>query len=140
MQISYFMFHIWVKDLYLQNSLPMTINFELVLIYSKYWFQTSTLNAYTLAIVAPITFILVAFLQYWIFHLYHKFGHPWSRILYPETDDIMRRENMSVEDPSEFFDDFWKQVENRKDEQVNIWAALSQLPFLLNLGYVHEWF
>ena len=59
-------------------------------------FQESTRIANNLAIVCPIIFVVVPFLQYWIFHLYHKYGHPWSHIIYPDRD--MDAQNLKREE------------------------------------------
>ena len=63
---------------------------------SKTMFQESTRIANILAIVSPIVFIVVPFLQFWIFHLYHKYGHPWSHIIFPDRD--MDAQNLKVEE------------------------------------------
>ena len=60
------------------------------------FFQISTINVHILATVCPLLFILVPFFQYWIFHLYHKYGHPWSHIIYPDRD--MDAQNLKVEE------------------------------------------
>jgi len=49
--------------------------------------QRSTYLANTLSIVCPILFLLILFLQFKIFLLYHKYGHPWSIILNEQCDD-----------------------------------------------------
>ena len=43
------------------------------------------MNAYALAILSPIFFVSISVLQFWLFKLYHRMGHPWSRILFPEV-------------------------------------------------------
>jgi len=53
--------------------------------------QWSTLLAYTLSIVCPIVYLLIIpFLQYGLFFLYHKFGHPWSLIFNAQFEDLNR--------------------------------------------------
>jgi len=43
--------------------------------------QKATYLANTLSIMCPIVFVIVPFLQYELFVLYNKYGHPWSAIL-----------------------------------------------------------
>ena len=77
-------------------------------------FQMSTRNTFILASVSPIIFALLPFLQFWIFHLYHKYGHPWSHIIFPEQDQyakaILRQETPKADAEFGFFADFWKRV------------------------------
>jgi len=43
--------------------------------------QHSTTLAYSFATLVPITFLLAPFLQYWLFTMYHKNGHPCRDLL-----------------------------------------------------------
>ena len=43
--------------------------------------QISTKVAHSLSIIFPIFYLTLPFLQYQVFLAYHKYGHPWSRIL-----------------------------------------------------------
>jgi len=45
------------------------------------WLQIATKVAYSLSIIFPIFYLTLPFLQYQVFLAYHKFGHPWSKIL-----------------------------------------------------------
>ena len=85
-----------------------------------FMFQESTRNAYALAAICPVIFILVPFFQYWLFHLYHKYGHPWSQIIYPDQDlctrNFKRKDQLEKPDANlKYFFQFWKHVENESE-------------------------
>ena len=77
--------------------------------------QDSTRNANALATICPVIFMIAPFLQYWLFHLYHKYGHPWSLILYPDRDQyiksLKKRKYGKLEADLTYFSDFWKMIE-----------------------------
>ena len=86
-------------------------------------FQISTRNAFALATICPVIFILVPFFQYWLFHLYHKYGHPWSQIIYPDQDQYIkffkRKDQLEKPDADlKYFFQFWKHVENESEAKV----------------------
>ena len=43
--------------------------------------ENSTTTSLSLSIAFPIFYIILPFIQYWLFDAFHKFGHPWSSIL-----------------------------------------------------------
>jgi hypothetical protein len=43
--------------------------------------QNSTTLAYTLASMGPVVFTVMPFIQYWLFRMFHTFGHPWRSLL-----------------------------------------------------------
>ena len=79
------------------------------------FFQLSTRNVHILATVCPLLFILAPFFQYWIFNLYHKYGHPWSHIIYPEHDEyaknLKQKRKVKPDADLKYFSDFWRNVE-----------------------------
>ena len=42
---------------------------------------------YTLSVVCPILFLISPFIQYRLFFIYHKYGHPWSVIFNGQFED-----------------------------------------------------
>ena len=40
----------------------------------------STNLVYSLVTIMPMIYLAVPFLQFWLFYLYNKYGHPWSKI------------------------------------------------------------
>ena len=82
----------------------------------KVIFQESTRNACALATICPLIFIFAPFFQYWLFYLYHKYGHPWSQIIFPDQDEyfknLKRKKKPSKPDADvRYFCEFWKIVE-----------------------------
>jgi hypothetical protein len=47
--------------------------------------QISTKVSYALSIAFPLFYFVLPFIQYGLFLAYHKFGHPWSKILNTKT-------------------------------------------------------
>jgi len=43
----------------------------------------ATVLVYSLSVILASSFIILPFLQYFLFVMYNKFGHPWSKILNP---------------------------------------------------------
>ena len=105
--------------------------------------QTSTRNAYILATVCPAAFIGSAFLQLWIFRLYHKFGHPWSRIIYPDNDSTKKRKQKAkAEESAKFFGQFWQQVEKESESKLKRYnearICSKDAPVQINEAYIHD--
>ena len=65
----------------------------------------STRLAYCLSALCPILFCAIPFLQYWLFLLYNKYGHPWALLLqdnldapdWLKNDDIFMDEMMKAD-------------------------------------------
>ena len=108
--------------------------------------QTSTMNAYILATVCPAAFICGALLQFWIFRLFHKFGHPWARIIYPENDSTKKRKRTTqVEKSAEIFGQFWQQVEQESESKLKNGPRYSaarirskDVPVQINDAFIHD--
>ena len=98
------------------------------------FFQISTRNVHILATVCPLLFILVPFFQYWIFYLYHKYGHPWSHIIYPEHDEytknLKRKRKVKPDADLKYFSDFWKNVEEEGETKKSADVASVQSSIL----------
>ena len=82
--------------------------------------QDSTRYAYALATFCPLIFIFAPFFQYWLFHLYHKYGHPWSQIIFPDRDEYIKnlkwkKKTEKPEADLKYFCQFWKQVEKESE-------------------------
>ena len=71
----------------------------------------STTLAYTLSIVCPAVFIIAPFVQYGLFLLYHKYGHPWSEILNSQTHVKKSMEESSREEQNRL-------MENQEDDII----------------------
>ena len=81
-------------------------------------FQISTRNVSLMAIISTLAFILLPFLQFWVFTLYHRFGHPWSCILHPNQDVIKRKSDKKSEDADlKYFAQFWDYLEGLEGSQ-----------------------
>lgn len=82
----------------------------------------STKTSLFLAIGGPLVFILVPFLQFGIFSLYNKFGHPWSRILNPDQGDFgespRRRRHQRTDSVLRYFSEFWQHVEQMMSQEI----------------------
>ena len=63
-------YNIYIRNQYLDVYFPQVIEE-----------QRSTVIACTLSILLPIVYIIIMFVKYQIFVLYHRHGHPWSMIL-----------------------------------------------------------
>ena len=63
-------YNIYQRNIYLDEYFPQ--------LDEEIW---STTLAYTLSTVSPIILIIVPFVQYGLFVLYNKYGHPWRRLL-----------------------------------------------------------
>ena len=64
--------------------------------------------------------MLVPFFQYWLFNIYHKYGHPWSQIIYSDRDEYIKnfKRTKIPEKPEadlKYFCQFWKQVEKESE-------------------------
>ena len=66
-------FNIFRRNSYLDEFFPQ-VNEE----------RRSTYLAYSLLMTCPLVFVVLQILQYRLFLLYSKHGHPWSRILDPK--------------------------------------------------------
>jgi len=73
--------------------------------------QWSTTLAYAMSIICPILFLIVPFIQYGLFLVYHKYGHPWSVIFNGQFEE---QKDMEEHDTNETFhnDDYLGEVEN----------------------------
>ena len=94
--------------------------------------------------MCPAVFIGGAFLQFWIFRLFHKFGHPWSRIIYPENDSTKnRKQKAKAEESAKFFGQFWQQVEKESESKLKRYNAArigsKDVPVQINESYIHVW-
>ena len=56
----------------------------------------TTKLAYALSALCPIFFILLSCAQYGLFLLYHKHGHPWSKILFSNEKSSKKVINLSM--------------------------------------------
>ena len=138
----------WVRGKYATFVLcsPTHIGTLLMSTIQSNLLQTSTMNAYILATVCPAAFIGGAFLQLWIFRLYHKFGHPWSRIIYPENDSTKNRKRTpTVEKSAKFFGQFWRQVEQESESKLQNGPRYNaarirskDVPVQINESYIHD--
>ena len=102
--------------------IPFNCNYNL-LFYTNFLFQISSRIVFLLSIVPPIFFILLPFLQYWVFRLYHRIGHPWSQILASTSkqnkescqskilNNLKKKFNKSDQELV-YFQQFWKQQES----------------------------
>ena len=72
--------------------------------------QRATVKAFTLSIVCPILYFLIPFIQFKIFVSYHRFGHPWSRILNRETKNV-EHENEEMKMKEKVFEEEKENVE-----------------------------
>ena len=87
----------------------------------------STQLAYKLSIICPIIFTAVPFLQYWLFILYNKFGHPWKQLLQenPKAPKFLLAgdfDGVNVDNVSkylnELIDGLVKEVTDKKEELI----------------------
>jgi hypothetical protein len=60
--------------------------------------QRATTVAYTLSIVCPIIFAVAPFLQYGVFILYNKNGHPWAKLLQSEKKEAGNENFQEMDD------------------------------------------
>ena len=83
-----------------------------------------SLNASTVALLslgAPLIFIFSPFLQYWLFKMYHKYGHPCRILLQSDTNFFPKETSwfeMTQTTPDLYFSQFWTLIE--KDVGVSI--------------------
>jgi hypothetical protein len=68
--VSILCFNIYLRNSYLDEFFPQVTEE-----------RESTIFAYSLLMTCPVVFILLHILQYQLFLLYNRTGHPWSRIL-----------------------------------------------------------
>ncbi len=85
--------------------------------------MAATKHAYTLSVLSPILFLAIPYAQYMLFVLYHKKGHPWSKILFPDEEKVkwsfiiprwIKQKLKSMKKKKEkedFFKDFWNNIQ-----------------------------
>jgi hypothetical protein len=72
--VSILCFNIYLRNSYLDEFFPQVTEE-----------RRSTIFAYSLLMTCPVVFILLHILQYQLFLLYNRTGHPWSKILAPKS-------------------------------------------------------
>ncbi len=80
-------YKISLRNNYLDDTFPQVIEE-----------QRSTTLAYWLSVVFPTIYILIPFIQYGLFVIYHKHGHPWSRILNPDMNLSGKKDSLEQEE------------------------------------------
>ncbi len=105
-------YNITIRNIYLNEYFPM-LEEELF----------STKLAYILSAICPVLFIATSFAQYSLFVMYHRKGHPWSKILFPDVEKIkwsfivptwikQNFKNLKKKrEKEDFFKDFWNNIQ-----------------------------
>ena len=83
----------------------------------------STKLAYGLSAACPVLFILIPLLQYWLFILYNKYAHPWSKLL---RDNLEAPDWLIMEE--QFMDEMLKSDLDISEEELrNIFKPKDRL-------------
>jgi len=79
-------YNIYYRNIYLDEFFPQ--------LDEEIW---STKLSYILSIAGPVIFLLIPFVQYHLFILYNKYGHPWRKLL----EENLRMPEWLADDPVE---------------------------------------
>jgi hypothetical protein len=106
-------FNIYKRNIFLDNSFPQVLEEK-----------TATSLAYTLAVICPLLYLFIPCLQFEIFNCYNLYGHPWSKLLHPENENVERKGETQMEETTSFnkeeIDRLEKELNLRDDEQNSV--------------------
>ena len=85
--------------------------------------KKATTLSYTLATLGPIAFALLPLIQYWLFKMFNKYGHPWRCLLNSKENPLVKKNSVSFakkmkqlfsRKPTKEleFQQFWKGLQN----------------------------